>query len=46
MDYIEKYVLTRLYRVLFSPPTTDDEENDLILQVGALSLSNSLSVCV
>lgn len=32
MDYIEKYIMTRLYRALFCPPTTDDEENDLAIQ--------------
>jgi hypothetical protein len=32
MDYAERYVLTRLYRVLFCPHTTGDEEKDLAIQ--------------
>ncbi|PSN33591.1 hypothetical protein C0J52_23008 [Blattella germanica] len=32
LDYIEKYVITCLYRVLFCPPTTTDEEKDLSIQ--------------
>ena len=32
MDFIEKYVMTRLYRAVFCPVTTDDEERDLAIQ--------------
>lgn len=32
MDFIEKYLLTRLYRVVFCPISTDDEEQDLAIQ--------------
>ena len=32
MDYIEKYIMTRLYRALFCPVITDDEEKDLAIQ--------------
>ncbi|KAL8597191.1 hypothetical protein ACOMHN_022238 [Nucella lapillus] len=32
LDYTERYVLTRLYRSLFCPITTGDEEKDLALQ--------------
>lgn len=38
MDFIEKYVMTRLYRVVFCPPTTDDEERDLAVQTRIRSL--------
>jgi hypothetical protein len=32
LDYVEKYVMTGLYRVLFCPPSTTDEEKDLSIQ--------------
>lgn len=32
LDYLEKYVMTALYRVLFCPPSTTDEEKDLSIQ--------------
>ncbi|KAK7088178.1 rab5 GDP/GTP exchange factor-like [Littorina saxatilis] len=32
LDYAERYVLTRLYRCLFCPMTTADEEKDLAVQ--------------
>ncbi|KAL7305242.1 hypothetical protein TKK_0002627 [Trichogramma kaykai] len=32
LDYIEKYTMTMLYRLLFCPPFTNDEENDLEIQ--------------
>jgi len=32
MDFIERYVMTRLYRVVFCPASTDDEERDLAVQ--------------
>ncbi len=32
MDFIEKYLMTRLYRAVFCPVTTDDEEKDLEIQ--------------
>ena len=33
MNFMEKYLMTRLYRVVFSNPLSDDEEKDLKLQV-------------
>ena len=38
MDYIERYVMTRLYRSVFCSALTDDEENDLIVQEKIRSL--------
>lgn len=32
MDFMEKYIMTRLYRAVFCPFTTDDEEQDLSIQ--------------
>jgi hypothetical protein len=32
LDYVEKYVMTCLYRILFCPPSTTDEEKDLSIQ--------------
>ncbi|XP_034463008.1 rab5 GDP/GTP exchange factor-like [Hippoglossus hippoglossus] len=32
MDDVEKYVMTRLYRYVFCPETTDDEKKDLAIQ--------------
>jgi len=32
LDYVEKYVMTYLYRILFCPPSTTDEEKDLSIQ--------------
>ena len=32
MDFLERYVTTRLYRYIFCPPTADDEDADLMLQ--------------
>ncbi|XP_072163663.1 rab5 GDP/GTP exchange factor-like [Diadema setosum] len=32
MDHLEKVVMTRLYRHLFCPPLTDDEQKDLAIQ--------------
>lgn len=31
MDQIEKYIMTRLYKYMFCPETTDDEEKDLTI---------------
>ena len=38
MDYIEKYITTRLYRAMFCPYSTDDEERDLAMQEKIRSL--------
>ena len=38
MDFIEKYLMTRLYRAVFCPPSTDDEEKDLAVQTRIRSL--------
>nr|CAD7444478.1 unnamed protein product [Timema bartmani] len=32
LDYVEKYAMTFLYRILFCPPSTSDEEKDLAIQ--------------
>ncbi|XP_021916029.1 rab5 GDP/GTP exchange factor isoform X2 [Zootermopsis nevadensis] len=32
LDYVEKYVMTCLYTILFCPPSTADEEKDLSIQ--------------
>ncbi|XP_060928915.1 RAB guanine nucleotide exchange factor (GEF) 1, like [Limanda limanda] len=32
MDEVEKYVMTRLYKEVFCPETTDDEKKDLAIQ--------------
>ncbi|OQV25218.1 Rab5 GDP/GTP exchange factor [Hypsibius exemplaris] len=32
MDYAESYILVRSYKYLFCPPTTDDEDKDLVMQ--------------
>lgn len=32
MDHLEKVIMTRLYRNLFCPPLTDDEQKDLAIQ--------------
>ncbi|XP_041456671.1 rab5 GDP/GTP exchange factor-like isoform X2 [Lytechinus variegatus] len=32
MDHLEKVIMTRLYRDLFCPPLTDDEQKDLAIQ--------------
>ena len=32
MDQIEKYIMTRLYKYVFCPETTDDEKKDLAIQ--------------
>ena len=38
MDLMEKYLMTRLYRAVFCPVTTDDEEKDLEIQAKIRSL--------
>lgn len=32
MDEVEKYMMTRLYKEVFCPETTDDEKKDLAVQ--------------
>lgn len=32
MDQVEKYIMTRLYKTVFCPETTDDEKKDLATQ--------------
>ena len=32
MDHLEKVIMTRLYRDLFCPPLSDDEQKDLAIQ--------------
>ncbi|XP_048838412.1 rab5 GDP/GTP exchange factor-like [Brienomyrus brachyistius] len=32
MDHVEKYIMTRLYKNVFCPETTDDEKRDLTIQ--------------
>jgi hypothetical protein len=32
MDQVEKYIMTRLYKSVFCPETTDDEKKDLATQ--------------
>lgn len=32
MDQVEKYMMTRLYKEVFCPETTDDEKKDLAIQ--------------
>uniref|UniRef100_T1ITX5 Rab5 GDP/GTP exchange factor n=1 Tax=Strigamia maritima TaxID=126957 RepID=T1ITX5_STRMM len=39
MDVAEKYLLTRLYKTVFCPMTTDDEEKDLAIQKRIRSLN-------
>jgi len=38
MDYVEKYLMVRLYRSLFCSYLTDDEERDLAIQTRIRSL--------
>ena len=38
MDFVEKYLMTRLYRAMFCPVTTDDEDRDLTTQARIRSL--------
>ena len=37
MDNIEKFIMTRLYRFVFCPDYTDDESQDLKVQVSELN---------
>lgn len=39
MNFMEKYLMTRLYRVVFSNPLSDDEDKDLKLQDKIRSLN-------
>jgi hypothetical protein len=38
MDYVEKYLMTRIYKTVFCSYLTDDEEHDLAMQTRIRSL--------
>jgi len=40
LDYVERYAMTLLYRILFCPPFTTDEEKDLAIQKRFISLDS------
>uniref|UniRef100_A0A673WGC9 RAB guanine nucleotide exchange factor (GEF) 1 n=1 Tax=Salmo trutta TaxID=8032 RepID=A0A673WGC9_SALTR len=48
MDEVEKYIMTRLYKSVFCPETTDDEEKDLATQnrIRALHWVDIQMLCV
>ncbi|XP_043386990.1 rab5 GDP/GTP exchange factor isoform X2 [Lepidochelys kempii] len=48
MDQIEKYIMTRLYKYVFCPETTDDEKKDLVVQkrIRALHWVTPQMLCV
>nr|XP_037852169.1 rab5 GDP/GTP exchange factor-like [Chlorocebus sabaeus]XP_037852170.1 rab5 GDP/GTP exchange factor-like [Chlorocebus sabaeus] len=48
MDQIEKYIMTRLYKHVFCPETTDDEKKDLAIQkrIRALRWVTPQMLCV
>uniref|UniRef100_H3BHR5 RAB guanine nucleotide exchange factor 1 n=1 Tax=Latimeria chalumnae TaxID=7897 RepID=H3BHR5_LATCH len=48
MDQIEKYIMTRLYKNVFCPETTDDEKKDLAVQkrIRALHWVTPQMLCV
>ncbi|XP_007485732.1 rab5 GDP/GTP exchange factor isoform X1 [Monodelphis domestica] len=48
MDQIEKYIMTRLYKHVFCPETTDDEKKDLAVQkrIRALHWVTPQMLCV
>ncbi|XP_028663009.1 rab5 GDP/GTP exchange factor [Erpetoichthys calabaricus] len=48
MDQVEKYIMTRLYKSVFCPETTDDEKKDLAVQkrIRALHWVTLLMLCV
>uniref|UniRef100_A0A2K5F5L9 Rab5 GDP/GTP exchange factor n=1 Tax=Aotus nancymaae TaxID=37293 RepID=A0A2K5F5L9_AOTNA len=48
MDQIEKYIMTRLYKYVFCPETTDDEKKDLAIQkrIRALRWVTPQMLCV
>ncbi|XP_057677342.1 rab5 GDP/GTP exchange factor isoform X2 [Corythoichthys intestinalis] len=47
MDQVEKYIMTRLYKSVFCPETTDDEKKDLAMQnrIRALHWVNIHMLC-
>ncbi|XP_054610065.1 rab5 GDP/GTP exchange factor [Dunckerocampus dactyliophorus] len=48
MDQVEKYIMSRLYKSVFCPETTDDERKDLAMQnrIRALHWVNIQMLCV
>lgn len=46
MDNVEKFLMTRLYRSIFCSDQTDDERQDLALQVNFLILENLMAVII
>lgn len=44
MDQVEKYMMTRLYKEVFCPETTDDEKKDLAIQK-RIRLANNAYIC-
>lgn len=43
MDEVEKYMMTRLYKEVFCPETTDDEKKDLAIQKRIRSDTNTIT---
>jgi len=45
MDEVEKYMMTRLYKEVFCPESTDDEKKDLAIQK-RIRLANKMTLCL